>query len=363
MKKVLFIDRDGTILIEPEDEQIDSLEKLEFYPKAISTLRKIATELDYELVMATNQDGLGTASFPEKTFFPAHNKVLTILRNEGVIFSDIIIDRTFPEENSPTRKPGTALFSKYFKGEYDLANSYVIGDRLIDVQLANNLGAKAILISNETNRNAALTTTDWDDIFEELKTETRKVIIKRKTDETDVKIELNLDGEGKSSISTGLNFLDHMLDQLAKHSLCDLDISVKGDLNVDEHHTIEDTAIALGEAFAKALGDKKKIERYGFLLPMDDAVATVAIDFSGRSWLRWKVKFKREYVGDLPTEMLRHFFKSFSDAAKCNLYIKVKGKNEHHKIEAVFKAFGRSIKQAVKRNELNPVVPSTKGTL
>jgi len=361
MKKVIFIDRDGTIVIEPEDEQIDSFEKLIFYPKVISVLRKISEELDYELVMVTNQDGLGTQSFPEETFWPIQNKILTLLKNEGVEFSEIIIDKTFPEENAPTRKPGTALLTKYITGNYDLANSYVIGDRLTDVELAKNLGAKAILLSEKENPETVLTTTDWDKIFTELKKKKRSSVIKRKTNETDITIELTLEGNGKYEISTGLKFFDHMLEQLAKHSLCDLKISVKGDLEVDEHHTIEDTAIALGEAFAKALGNKKKIERYGFLLPMDDSVAYTAIDFSGRSWLQWKVKFKREYVGDLPTEMLYHFFKSFSDTAKCNLYIKAKGENEHHKIEAVFKSLGRSIKQAISKNDFNPTVPSTKG--
>ncbi len=362
MKKVLFIDRDGTIIIEPEDEQIDSLEKLEFYPKAISVLRKISAELDYELVMVTNQDGLGTDSFPEDTFLPAHNKMLTTLKNEGVEFSEIVIDKSFPDENLPTRKPGTALLQKYIDGDFDLANSYVIGDRETDIQLAKNLGTKSILISND-NSDATITTHDWDVIFDKLKKENRSAIIERKTKETEIKIELNLDGKGEHTIATGLNFFDHMLAQLAQHSLCDLNINVKGDLEVDEHHTIEDTAIALGEAFLKALGNKKQIERYGFMLPMDDVIASVAIDFSGRSWINWKAKFKREYIGDMPTEMFYHFFKSFSDAAKCNLYIKAKGNNEHHKIEAIFKALGRSIKQAVSKSSSNPDVPSTKGII
>ncbi|MCF6269343.1 MAG: bifunctional histidinol-phosphatase/imidazoleglycerol-phosphate dehydratase HisB [Melioribacteraceae bacterium] len=362
MKKVLFIDRDGTIIIEPEDEQIDSLEKLEFYPKVISVLSKISSELDYELVMVTNQDGLGTESFPEETFLSAHNKMLTTLKNEGVEFSEIVIDKSFPEDNLLTRKPGIALLQKYIDGDYDLANSYVIGDRETDIQLAKNLGAKSILISNDSSE-ATITTLDWDKIFDALKKENRSAIIERKTKETEIKIELNLDGKGEHSITTGLNFFDHMLAQLAQHSLCDLDINVKGDLDVDEHHTIEDTAIALGEAFLKALGNKKQIERYGFMLPMDDVIAKVAIDFSGRSWIKWKTKFKREYVGDMPTEMFYHFFKSFSDAAKCNLYIKAKGDNEHHKIEAIFKALGRSIKQAVSKSSLNPDVPSTKGII
>lgn len=362
MRKVLFIDRDGTIILEPEDKQIDSLEKLEFYPKVISTLRKIAN-LDYELVMFTNQDGLGTESFPEDTFHPVHNKMLTILKNEGIEFSDIIIDKTLPEENAPTRKPGIALLTKYTAGDYDLANCYVIGDRLTDVQLALNLGARSILLSATKNKDSVLTTTDWEDVFKILRTTDRTATIERKTKETEINIELNLDGKGFHKISTGLNFFDHMLAQLSQHSLCDLSINVKGDLEVDEHHTIEDTAISLGEAFLQALGDKKQIERYGFMLPMDDVIASSAIDFSGRSWLQWKVKFKREYVGDMPTEMFYHFFKSFSDAAKCNLYIKAKGENEHHKIEGVFKAFGRSIKQAVARNSNNPEMPSTKGMI
>jgi len=363
MKKVLFVDRDGTIILEPEDKQIDSLEKLLFYPKAISTLRKIALEFDYELVMFTNQDGLGTASFPENTFHPAHNKMLAILNNEGIEFSEIIIDKTLPEENAPTRKPGIALLTKYTVGDYDLANSYVIGDRMTDVQLALNLSAKSILLSDSKNEDSVLTTTDWEDIYKILQTTDRTAIVERKTKETEISIELNLDGKGIHKVSTGLNFFDHMLAQLSQHSLCDLSIDVKGDLEVDEHHTIEDTAIALGEVFLKALGDKRQIERYGFMLPMDDIIASAAIDFSGRSWLQWKVKFKRENVGDMPTEMFYHFFKSFSDAAKCNLYIKAKGENEHHKIEGIFKALGRSIKQAVRHNSDNPDIPSTKGII
>lgn len=363
MEKVLFIDRDGTIIVEPNDKQIDSLEKLEFYPKAISTLRKIATDLDYKLVMVTNQDGLGTDSFPEDTFWTVHNKMLTTLKNEGVVFSDIIIDKSLPEENLPTRKPGVALLQSYINGNYDLANSYVIGDRESDVQLAKNLGTKSIFLSKDATIETTLTTTDWDLILAELKKENRTAIVKRKTNETDIKIELNLDGKGNHKINTGLNFFDHMLAQLSQHSLCDLQISVKGDLEVDEHHTIEDTAIALGEAFIKALGDKKQIERYGFMLPMDDVIASVAIDFSGRSWIQWKTKFKREFVGDVPTEMFYHFFKSFSDAAKCNLYIKAKGGNEHHKIEAIFKALGRAVKQAVSKNSSNADMPSTKGLI
>lgn len=363
MEKVLFIDRDGTIIIEPEDEQIDSLEKLEFYPKVISVLGRIFKELDFELVMVSNQDGLGTESFPEETFYPAQNKMLTTLKNEGVEFSEIIIDKSFSHENLPTRKPGIALLQKYIDGDYDLANSYVIGDRITDIQLAKNLGTKSVYLNKDMNAEATLTTLDWDEIFNELKKDYRTAKIERKTKETEIIVELNLDGKGKHSIKTGLEFFDHMLAQLSQHSLCDLNINVIGDLEVDEHHTIEDTAIAVGEAFLAALGDKKQIERYGFMLPMDDVIASVAIDFSGRSWLQWKAKFNREFVGDVPTEMFHHFFKSFSDAAKCNLYIKAKGTNEHHKIEAIFKAFGRSIKQAVSRSSANPDIASTKGII
>lgn len=365
MKKVLFIDRDGTIIVEPPtDYQVDSLEKLEFLPGAISNLRKIAELLDYELVMVTNQDGLGTDSFPEDTFWPAHNKMLKTLENEGVVFDEVCIDRTFEHENADTRKPGTGMLTKYMQGDYDLANSYVFGDRTSDIQLAKNLGAKAIFISEESNSEAALTTTSWDEIFEFLQLPQRKVSVSRVTKETDIQIELNLDGKGNCQNETGLGFFDHMLDQLGKHSGSDLKVLVKGDLHIDEHHTIEDTALALGEAFKKAIGDKRGINRYGFLLPMDEALAQVAIDFSGRPWLVWEADFKREKVGDMPTEMFMHFFKSFSDAAQCNLNIKVEGDNEHHKIEAIFKAFAKAIKMAVKRNaEELDVLPSTKGTL
>ena len=365
MKKVLFIDRDGTIIVEPiEDEQVDSLEKLEFLPGAISNLRKIAEQLDYELVMVTNQDGLGTDSFPEDTFWPAHNKMLKTLEGEGVVFDHIVIDRTFAHENAPTRKPGTALLTKYLEGDYDLANSYVFGDRVSDIQLADNLGAKAIFIAEEANERAALTTMSWDEIFEFLRLPDRKAEVHRKTKETDIHISLNLDGTGQCNNQTGLGFFDHMLDQLGKHSGADLEVRVQGDLHIDEHHTIEDTALALGEAYGQAIGDKKGINRYGFLLPMDEALAQVAIDFSGRPWLVWEADFKREKVGDMPTEMFMHFFKSFSDTSKCNLNVKVEGDNEHHKIEAIFKAFAKAIKMAVKRNrdELDRL-PSTKGTL
>ena len=365
MKKTLFIDRDGTIIIEPsKDFQIDSLEKLEFLPGAISNLKKIREELDYLFVMVTNQDGLGTDSFPEESFWPAQNKMLKTLEGEGVIFDEILIDRSFDHENLPTRKPRTGLLSHVIQGDYDLANSYVIGDRATDIQLAENLGSKAIYIHDQPNDSAVFSTNNWDEIYNFLRLPDRIGKVTRKTNETDIKIELNLDGTGKTSISTGLGFFDHMLDQIGKHSGIDLEIHVKGDLHVDEHHTVEDTSIALGEAFLVALGDKKGINRYGFLLPMDDSLAQVALDFGGRPWLVWDAKFEREKVGDLPTEMFYHFFKSFADASKCNLNIKVEGDNEHHKIEAIFKALAKSIKMAIKRNEneLNKL-PSTKGLL
>lgn len=363
MKKALFIDRDGTIIIEPADEQVDSLEKLEFYPGAIVNLHRIVRELDFELVMVTNQDGLGTDSFPEDTFWPAQNKMLLTLENEGVSFSDIIIDRTFPRENAPTRKPGTALLKKYMNGDYDLANSYVIGDRITDVQLAQNLGAQSILISEQKNPQAALVTRDWNRIYEFLRLPDRVAEVQRTTKETDIYVKLNLDGKGKSEISTGIGFFDHMLELFAKHSAIDLSLDVKGDLQVDEHHTVEDTALALGQAIQKALGDKKGMERYGFLLPMDESIAETAIDFSGRPWLNWNAEFKREKVGDIPTEMFYHFFKSFCDSAGCNLYIKAEGGNEHHKIEGIFKAVARSIKMALRRDPENREIPSTKGIL
>lgn len=365
MKKVLFIDRDGTIIVEPPvDFQIDSLEKLEFLPGAISNLRKIAELLDYELVMVTNQDGLGTDSFPEDTFWPAQNKMLKTLLGEGVVFDEICIDRTFEADNAPTRKPRTGLLTKYLEGDYDLANSYVLGDRKTDIQLAENLGAQAIFISEEADDKAALSTMSWDEIFGFLQMPDRTAEIHRVTKETDILIQLNLDGTGQCKNDTGLGFFDHMLDQLGKHSGADLTIKVKGDLHIDEHHTIEDTALALGEAYLEAIGDKKGINRYGFLLPMDEALAQVAIDFSGRPWLVWEADFKREMVGDMPTEMFMHFFKSFSDTSKCNLNVKVEGDNEHHKIESIFKAFAKAIKMAVKRNpdELD-ILPSTKGLL
>ena len=378
MKKVLFIDRDGTIVLEPENLQLDSLDKLEFYPKAFQYLAKIASELDYELAMVTNQDGLGTDSFPEDTFWPTQNFILRAFENEGVLFDEIFVDRSFPEENAPTRKPRTGMLTKYLNNpEYDLENSFVLGDRLTDVELAKNLGAKAIFMNDsdgagsneisskreELNETIVLQTMDWKKIYEFLKLEARSASITRKTNETDIYINLNLDGTGKSKIDTGIAFFDHMLDQISRHGQMDLEILVKGDLEVDEHHTIEDTAIALGEVFAKALGNKLGIERYGFCLPMDDCLAQAAIDFGGRNWLIWETEFKREMVGKMPTEMFYHFFKSFTDGAKANLNIKAEGINEHHKIEAIFKAFAKAIKVAVKRNTEKMILPSTKGML
>lgn len=365
MKKILFIDRDGTIIKEPpEDFQVDSLEKLEFVPGAISTLKNICEKLDYLLVMVSNQDGLGTDSFPEDTFWPAHNKMLNILEGEGVVFDEVLIDRSFDYENLPTRKPETGLLTHYLNGNYDLKNSFVIGDRPTDIQLARNIGARAIFLHEKNNDDADFSAKTWEEIFSYLRTPDRIGIIKRKTNETDIAIELNLDGDGTTNIHTGLGFFDHMLDQIGRHAGVDLSIKVGGDLHVDEHHTVEDTAIAFGEAFAVGLGNKKGINRYGFLLPMDDALAQVALDFGGRPWLVWDADFKREKIGDVPTEMFYHFFKSFSDAAKCNLNIKVEGDNEHHKIESIFKAFAKCIKMAIKRNldELDKL-PSTKGML
>ena len=376
-KRVLFIDRDGTIIKETADEQIDAFDKIVFYPKAFTYLGKIAKELDYELVMITNQDGLGTDVFPEETFWHVHNFILKSFENEGVVFDKVFLDRTFPEDKAPTRKPGTGLLTEYFSNDYDLANSYVIGDRLTDMELAKNLGSKGIFINDNTNLGTGEITvkrdeldeiiafegSDWEKIYEFLKLDNRTAEIQRKTNETDIKIRLDLDGTGKSNIDTGLSFFDHMLDQLARHGQMDLDIKVKGDLEVDEHHTIEDTAIALGEVFHAALGNKLGIERYGFCLPMDDCLAQVALDFGGRNWLVWEADFKREKVGDMPTEMFHHFFKSFSDGAKANLNIKAEGTNEHHKIEAIFKAFAKAIKMAVKRDVEKMVLPSTKGVL
>ncbi|MCW3162305.1 bifunctional histidinol-phosphatase/imidazoleglycerol-phosphate dehydratase HisB [Chryseobacterium oryctis] len=364
MKKVLFIDRDGTLIIEPPtDFQVDSLEKLEFYPKVFQNLSKIAKELDYELVIVTNQDGLGTKSFPYENFIKPHEKMLKAFENEGIIFEDILIDRSFEHENLPTRKPGVGLLGKYIYGDYDLENSFVIGDRVTDILLAKNLGSKAIFINSVQNKEAEFTTECWEDIYQFLKQIPRKAKVSRKTNETDIEIEVNLDGKGNSEISTGLNFFDHMLEQISKHGNLDLKIKVNGDLQVDEHHTIEDTGIVLGEAVLKALGKKKGIERYGFLLPMDDCLSQVALDFGGRPWLVWDVDFKREKIGDLPTEMFFHFFKSFTDSAKCNLNIKSEGENEHHKIESIFKAFAKAIKMAVKQTDTNFNLPSTKGSL
>ena len=364
MKKVLFIDRDGTLIEEPKtDFQVDSLEKLEFLPGVFQNLAKIAKELDYELVMVTNQDGLGTDSFPTEDFEKPQKKMLQAFKNEGIEFADIFIDDSFEHENKSTRKPGTALLGKYIYGNYDLENSYVIGDRKTDVQLAKNLGSKSIFISESTFEGATLTTNSWWEIYQFLKAEPRKAVVKRTTKETDIFIEVNLDGSGKAEISTGLNFFDHMLDQIARHGNLDLKIKVNGDLEVDEHHTIEDTGIALGEAIIPALGSKKGIERYGFLLPMDDCLAQVGIDFGGRPWLVWEVDFTREKVGDVPTEMFQHFFKSFTDSAKCNLNIKAEGENEHHKIESIFKAFAKAIKMAVNQSDSNFNLPSTKGIL
>ncbi len=373
LKKVLFIDRDGTLIWEPPtDFQIDSLEKLAFLPKVISNLRKISEEGDFELVMVTNQDGLGTEAFPEPTFWPAHHKMMQLLEGENIRFAAVHIDRHFPEENSPDRKPGTGMLTAYFSDEYDLKNSYVIGDRLTDVQLAVNLGAKAILIAGSEPEGMdagchsalQLVTSDWDEIYRHLKLPARTAAVERNTKETKIRIKLNLDGKGNANIHTGLGFFDHMLDQLARHSGADLEISVEGDLHIDEHHTIEDTGLALGEAYRLAIGDKRGIGRYGFVLPMDEALAQVAIDFSGRPWLVWQAVFKREKIGDMPTEMFHHFFKSFTDTSLSNLNVQVEGDNEHHKIESVFKAFAKAIKMAVKRevSELN-VLPSTKGVL
>jgi imidazoleglycerol-phosphate dehydratase/histidinol-phosphatase len=378
MKKVLFIDRDGTLILEPPiDFQVDSFEKLQFYPKVFSGLGKIASELDFELVMVTNQDGLGTAAYPYESFIGPHTLMLEALRSEGVEFAEECIDRTFPEENAETRKPRTGLLTKYFNGDYDLANSFVIGDRLTDVELAKNLGAKAVYMVNQNDPGKAevtakeeeliaviaLRSNDWDEIYTFLKLGERTATYQRKTNETDISIELDLDGTGYSKIDTGIAFFDHMLDQIARHGSLDLEITVKGDLQVDEHHTIEDTAIALGECFSKALGSKVGIGRYGFCLPMDDCLAQVAIDFGGRNWLEWEAEFNRELIGQMPTEMFFHFFKSFTDGAKCNLNIKAEGVNEHHKIEAIFKAFAKSIKMAKRRDGVNAVLPSTKGML
>tara|TARA_B100000989_G_scaffold293716_1_gene271547 strand:+ start:508 stop:1635 length:1128 start_codon:yes stop_codon:yes gene_type:complete len=374
MQKILFIDRDGTLTLEPEGYQLDNFDKLIFYPEVFTFLSKIAYELDYELVMITNQDGLGTASFPEETFWPVHKFLIKTFENEGVIFRDVFIDKSFPEDNAPTRKPRIGMLTGYLDSTvYDLQNSFVIGDRLTDMELAKNLGSQGIFIANdlnlgkeETNKEndfpIALNTTSWKAIYNFLKLKERQVFFERKTNETDIRLKLNLDGIGKSNINTGIPFFNHMIDQLAHHGGIDIELAVVGDLEVDEHHTIEDTAIALGEAFTKALGDKLGMERYGFCLPMDDCLAQVAIDFGGRNWLVWKAEFKREMIGKMPTEMFIHFFKSFSDGARANINIKAEGSNEHHKIEAIFKAFAKAIKVAIKRDPNKMILPSTKGT-
>ena len=373
MKKILFIDRDGTLNCETEDEQIDSFEKLEFLPCVFRNLWLIRKNLDYELVMVTNQDGLGTESFPEDKFWSVHNFILKAFENEGVTFDDICIDRSFPHENLPTRKPNTGMLTKYMQGDYDLANSFVIGDRLTDIQLAKNLGAKGILINDGSlseklekeglNDTCVLVSADWDDIYACVAAPQRTVKVQRTTKETDILVELNLDGSGMCNISTGLGFFDHLLNQIGRHSGANLTVTAKGDLEVDEHHTIEDTALALGEAFKKAIGNKIGMERYGFCLPMDDCLAMAAVDFGGRPYLVWDAEFTREKIGDVPTEMFMHFFKSFSDASLCNLNIKAEGSNEHHKIEAIFKAVAKAIKMAIKRDIYNFELPSTKGKL
>ncbi|MBC6995642.1 bifunctional histidinol-phosphatase/imidazoleglycerol-phosphate dehydratase HisB [Neolewinella lacunae] len=404
MKKILFLDRDGTLILEPADYQVDHIDKLNFFPGVFRWLGRIVRELDYTLVLVTNQDGLGTASYPEASFWPTHNAMLRALEAEGITFAEQIIDRTFAADQQPTRKPGTKLLEHYLNGDYDLANSYVIGDRLTDIQLAKNLGTKAIWIDTDPELGAeelinekiaseepvqtghalspnapnapqapnpaeqlkttiALRTTEWADIYHHLRLASRTATIHRKTNETDIRIDLDLDGTGKTNIHTGLGFFDHMLDQLGRHSGCDLSVAVQGDLHIDEHHTIEDTAIALGEAFAQALGDKLGIERYGFNLVMDEATVDVRLDFGGRPWLVWDANFRREKIGDVPTEMFHHFFKSFTDGARCNLAIKVSGQNEHHMIEATFKALAKSIKMAKRRDVDNMRLPSTKGML
>ena len=379
MKRILFIDRDGTLIKEaPPTYQVDSFDKLTFYPHMFEYMGRISRELDYELVMITNQDGLGSASFPENTFWPLHEFVMKSLEGEGIEFSNVLIDRTLPSENAHTRKPNIGMVVPYMNNDqYDIENSYVIGDRITDVQLAKNLGCKAIWLNNDAELGSAeisdkvhqlksvvaLETTAWKDIYQFLKSGLRQVIHERNTHETQIKIELNIDGSGRSNIITGLGFFDHMLDQIARHGKMDLTIRANGDLHIDEHHTIEDTGIALGEAFAKALADKRGMARYGFALPMDDAEAKVLIDFGGRSWIVWNAAFTRERIGEMPTEMFFHFFKSFSDAARCNLNIECRGDNEHHKIEAIFKAFAKAVRMAVTRDPLSNYLPSTKGVL
>lgn len=362
MKKVLFVDRDGTIIKEPADKQVDDLAKLEFLPGVISALSRICAETDFELVMITNQDGLGTHLFPEETFWPVQNKMLEILSGEGIKFREIFIDRSLPEENAPTRKPGTAMLTRYLATGIDLESSYVIGDRITDLELAKNLGCKSIFVSDIENSQALLSTTRWDRIQRFLATSPRIASTVRTTSETSITAEINLDGTGSGSIKTCIGFFDHMLLQIARHGNIDLAINASGDLESDEHHLIEDVAIVLGDVLNKALGSKRGIERYGFTLPMDDSLASVAIDFGGRAWLVWDVNFRREMIGEMPTEMFYHFFKSFSDSAKCNLNIKAEGVNEHHMIEAVFKAFARALNMAVRRTDSNKI-PSTKGSL
>lgn len=379
MKKVLFIDRDGTLINEaPPTYQLDSIEKITFYPGMFTWMGKIARDMNFELVMITNQDGLGTDSFPENTFWPYQELVMRNLESDGIVFDEVLIDRTYPGDNAPTRKPGTGLLTKYINNpEYDLANSYVIGDRITDIQLAKNLGSKGIWLNidealgsaeisdtlKELETTIVLKTKSWEDIYGFLQQKERVIQHTRNTNETKIDIEINLDGTGICEIETGLGFFDHMLHQLGRHSGINLKIITKGDLHIDEHHTIEDTAIALGEAFQLALGNKAGIERYGFLLPMDDCLAQVAIDFGGRPWLVWDATFNRERIGEMPTEMFYHFFKSFSDGSKCNLNIKAEGDNEHHKIEAIFKGLAKAIKMAIKRTPGNEQLPSTKGLL
>ncbi|HRP32329.1 MAG TPA: bifunctional histidinol-phosphatase/imidazoleglycerol-phosphate dehydratase HisB [Agriterribacter sp.] len=378
-KRILFIDRDGTLILEaPPTYQLDSYDKLTFYPHMFENMTRIARELDYELVMVTNQDGLGTASFPEETFWPLHNLVMKSLEGEDIHFSALHIDRTYPHENAPTRKPATGMLTQYMNNPaYDIPNSFVIGDRITDIQLAKNLGCRGIWLNNDAALGAeeisdkvaalqdtiALETTEWSKIYEFLKLGLRSVSQERNTNETKISVALNIDGSGKADISTGIGFFDHMLEQIARHGKIDLSVRTRGDLHIDEHHTIEDTGIALGEAFAKALADKRGMERYGFALPMDEADAKVLIDFGGRNWLVWNAEFNREKIGEMPTEMFHHFFKSFSDAAKCNLNIECRGDNEHHKIEAIFKAFAKAIRMAVKRDPISNYLPSTKGVL
>ena len=369
MKKLLLIDRDGTLVAEPQsDFQVDSFEKLEFLPEVFYYLGKIVRELDYELVMVTNQDGLGTSSFPEDTFWPVQNFIVRAFELEGIVFSGIHIDKTFESDNAPTRKPGTAMLTDYLNGRYDLKNSFVIGDRKTDFLLAENIGSRALIFNSTFTQDVVSTEStrkvnSWKEVYEALRLKSRKVIHERTTNETSIQIELDLDGSGKAEINTGLSFFDHMLDQVARHSSIDLKVIAKGDLHIDEHHTIEDVAIALGEAFHQALSDKAGMERYGFCLPMDDCLAQVAIDFGGRSWLVWDVKFSREKIGDFPTEMFFHFFKSFSDAARCNLNIQATGENEHHKAESLFKALAKSFKMALKRDASKMLLPTTKGII